>query len=1096
MKERARAVVIGGGVGGCAILYWLARLGWSDILLVERADLTSGSTFHSAGLVGQLRSSLSLTRMMMESVELYRTLGTEVGLETGWREVGSLRLASSEERMEEIVRQAGWAKTVGLPLELVSAAEAQELFPPMSVEGVLGAAYLPSDGYVDPSQLTFALAEGARRRGAEIATQTRVTGIATERGRVTAVETDRGTIETEVVVNAGGMFAGELGALAGVTVPVVPIAHEYLVLKPSGLPLDMPTMRDPSLLVYFRPESGGLIMGGYERHCAPWSLDGIPADFNGKLLEEDWPRFEELMENAIVRVPSLEEMEVVRLVNGPEAFTPDGEFVLGPSDMRGFWVAAGFCAHGLAGAGGMGKLVAEWIVEGTPSLDVWHMDSRRFGAAHRSQAYTLARTKEVYETYYDVKYPGHERSAGRPLRVSATYARLAELGAVFGEKAGWERANWFEPNAAAGDESLRPRGWAGKLWSAAIGAEHVACRERAALFDESSFAKLDVSGEGAAAFLEGLCANRVARDVGRVTYTQMLNERGGIECDFTVTRLADDRFRIVTGTAFGQHDLAWIRQHAPDDGSVHVADVTSQYACLGLWGPAAREILQPLTRADLATSAFPYMTAQAVAVGPVPCLAVRVTYVGELGGSSTAPPSTASRSGTRCGRPAGSTGSSRAATGRSTRCGSRRATACGARTSRRRRPRTRQASASSSARQGEFVGRPALAAAGEPERRLRCLVLADPRSIALGSEPVRVAGSLVGRVTSGGFGYTVGSSIAYAYLPAEHDVGTEVAVEIFGELGRGRGGGGAALRPGRRAGARVTPRRGGRAPRVARRPLELRGARRRHHEPQPEGDAGPTATFVLRIAGKDTELLGIDRSVELEATRAAAAVGVGPDVVDFVQPEGWLVTRFVEGEIPPLERMREPSTLRRVAATLRAIHSGPPVAGRFNAFRIVEDYRTTAFERGAEMPSGYVTARQVARRIEHLRRAAPERPCHNDLLNANFIDDGHRLRIVDWEYAGMGDVFFDLANFSVNHELDEDARDTLLEAYVGTLRAGDRRVLELMRFMSDFREAMWGVVQAAVSELDFDFAAYADEHFARLARTAAEPSFQAALAGP
>ena len=631
MKDSARAVVIGGGVGGCAILYWLARLGWSDVLLVERADLTSGSTFHSAGLVGQLRSSLSLTKMMMESVELYRTLGAEVELETGWREVGSLRLASSEERMYEIARQAGWANMFGLPLELVSAAEAQELFPPMSIDGVLGAAYLPTDGYIDPSQLTFALAEGARRRGAEIETQTRVTGIATSRGRVTAVETDKGTIETEVVVNAGGMFAGELGALAGVTVPVVPMAHEYVVLRPSGLPLDMPTMRDPSLLVYFRPESGGLIMGGYERHCAPWSLDGIPADFNGKLLEEDWPRFEELMENAVVRVPSLAEMGVVRLVNGPEAFTPDGEFVLGPTDVRGFWVAAGFCAHGLAGAGGMGKLVAEWIVEGSPSLDVWHMDSRRFGAAYRSQAYTLARTKEVYETYYDVKYPGHERAAGRPLRVSAAYPRLAELGAALGEKAGWERANWFESNAAAGDESLRPRGWAGKLWSPAIAAEHQACREGVALFDESSFAKLEVSGEGAAQFLERLCANRVARDVGRVTYTQMLNPRGGIECDFTVTRLAEDRFRIVTGTAFGQHDLAWLRQHAPRDGSVQVADVTSQYSCLGLWGPQARAILQPLTRTELSNEAFPYMTARDVAIGSVPCLAVRVTYVGELG---------------------------------------------------------------------------------------------------------------------------------------------------------------------------------------------------------------------------------------------------------------------------------------------------------------------------------------------------------------------------------------------------------------------------------------------------------------------------------
>ena len=594
MRDRARAVVIGGGVGGCSVLYWLARLGWDDVVLVERAELTSGSTFHSAGLVGQLRSTLALTKMMMASVDLYRALEDEVALETGWQEVGSLRLASSPERMEEISRQAGWAKTFGLPLELISPGEAQELFPPMATDGVLGAAFLPTDGYIDPSQLTFALAEGARRRGAEIATGTRVTSVSVERGRVTR-DRDRPRLDRD-----GGRrqrrrdVRPRIGALAGVNVPIVPMAHEYLVTKPAGLPLEMPTMRDPSLLVYFRPESGGLVMGGYERNCAPWGLDGVPADFNSRLLEEDWPRFEELMENAVVRVPSLGEMEIVKLINGPEAFTPDGEFVLGPSDVRGFWVAAGFCAHGLAGAGGMGKLVAEWIVEGTPSLDVWHMDSRRFGAAYRSPAYTLARTKEIYETYYDVKYPGHERSAGRPLRVSPAYGRLQELGAAFGEKSGWERANWFEPNASRGDESLRPRGWAGKLWSPAVGVEHAACRESAAIFDESSFAKILVAGERAADLLEHLCANRVARDVGRVTYTQMLNPRGGIECDFTVTRLAEDRFRIVTGTAFGQHDVAWIRQHVPDDGSVRVLDETSTYACFGIWGPRARDILQPL----------------------------------------------------------------------------------------------------------------------------------------------------------------------------------------------------------------------------------------------------------------------------------------------------------------------------------------------------------------------------------------------------------------------------------------------------------------------------------------------------------------------
>jgi 4-methylaminobutanoate oxidase (formaldehyde-forming) len=782
VRGSAKAVVIGGGVGGCSILYWLARLGWDDVLLVERADLTSGSTFHSAGLVGQLRGSLGLTKMMMNSVDLYRTLSDEVGLETGWHEVGSLRLASSGERMEELRRQAGWAKTFGLPLELVSGDEAARLFPPMSTDGVLGAALLPTDGYIDPSQLTFALAEGARRRGAEIATNTRVTAIGVERGRVTGVETDKGSVATEIVVNAGGMFAAEIGRLAGVNVPVVPFAHEYLVTKPTGLPLDMPTMRDPSLLVYFRPESGGLVMGGYERDPAPWGLDGIPADFNGKLLDEDWPRFEELMANAIVRVPSLADAEVVRLINGPEAFTPDGEFILGPTDVRGFWVAAGFCAHGLAGAGGMGKLVAEWIAEGRPSLDVWEMDSRRFGPHYASRDYTLARTVEVYSTYYDVKYPGHERQAGRPLRLSPTYERLCGLGAVFGEKSGWERANWFASNEAAGDEYERPHGWAGRLWSPAIGAEHRACRETAALFDETSFAKLDVTGAGAADFLERLCDNRVAREVGRVTYTQMLNEGGGIECDFTVTRLAEDRFRIVTGTAFGRHDLAWIRQHAPEDGSVAVEDVTSRFACLGLWGPAAREILQPLTLADLSNEAFPYMTARELTVGPVPCLAVRVTYVGELGWELYCP----TEFGValfdalwEAGRPHGLVaGGYKAIDSLRLEKGYR---VWGADITPEDTPYEAGLGFAVKLDKGDFLGREALAARSEPERRLRCLVLGDSRAVALGSEPVRVDGESVGRVTSGGIGYTVGRSIAYAYLPASAGHGTRVEVEIFGE---------------------------------------------------------------------------------------------------------------------------------------------------------------------------------------------------------------------------------------------------------------------------------------------------------------------------
>jgi glycine cleavage system aminomethyltransferase T/glycine/D-amino acid oxidase-like deaminating enzyme len=783
LRSHARAVVIGGGVGGCAILYWLARLGWSETVLVERARITSGSTFHSAGLVGQLRGSLSLTQMMMNSVELYRALGEEVGLETGWHEVGSLRLASSPERMEELARQAGWAKTFGLPLELVSAQEAQRMFPPMSTDGVLGAAFLSTDGFIDPSQLTFALAQGARRRGAEINEDTRVSAVEVNGGRVRRVVTDRGSIDTELVINAGGIFAPEIGRLVGVTVPIIPMAHEYLITTPAGLPRDMPTMRDPSLLVYYRPESGGLVMGGYERDPAPWGMDGIPTDFNGKLLEPDWDRFEPLMTNAIVRTPSLRDAGVVRLVNGPEAFTPDGEFIIGPTEVRGFWVAAGFCAHGLAGAAGMGRLVAEWIVDGRPGLDAWEMDSRRFGRHYISPEYTLARTREIYSTYYDVKYPGHERKAGRPLRVSPAYPRLKELGATFGEKSGWERVNWLEPHVARGDESLRPGGWAGRLWSPAIGVEHRACRENAALFDFTSFAKIEVRGRGAAAFLETLADNRVAREVGRLIYTQMLNEGGGIECDFTVTRLAEDRFRVITGTAFGMHDLSWIRDHAPEDGSVQVEDVTSAFACFGLWGPAARLILQPLTPTDIRNEAFPFMTARQLAVGSVPVLALRVTYVGELGWELYCP----SEFGLRlwdtiweAGQGHGLTaGGYKAVDSLRLEKGYR---VWGSDIGPESDPFQAGLGFSVNLDKGEFIGREALLKKREQPAptRLACLVLEDPRAVALGSEPVRIEGNVAGRATSGGYGYTVAKSIAYAYVPTTAPIGTPVEVEIFG----------------------------------------------------------------------------------------------------------------------------------------------------------------------------------------------------------------------------------------------------------------------------------------------------------------------------
>ena len=761
---------------GCSILYHLAKLGWTDSVLLEQYQLTHGSTWHSAGLVGQLRSSISLTRMMQYSVGLYAELRELTGNDPGWHQLGGLRLASSQARLEEIRRQAAWAKTFGLPMEIVSAQEAQERFPPMSTHGVLAAAFIPDDGYLDPSQLTFSLADAARRVGAQIETRVRVTGIETRDGRVVAVETDAGRIECEVVVNAAGMYAPELARMVGVDLPIIPYGHQYLITEPFAPPLEpLPTLRDPDNLIYFRTEVGGLVMGGYERKPAPWALDGIPEGFEAKLLPQEWDRMEELFANAITRVPAMENAEVKMFFNGPEAFTPDADFLLGETDVPGFWVAAGGCAHGLAGAGGIGKVMGEWIVDGRPEWDVWPLDLRRFGRQYASQTYTLARSYEALSQYYDIKYPGEEKVAGRPLRVSPVYPRHQQLGAAFGEKGGWERVNWYESNAAGGDESLRPRGWAGEKWSPAIVVEARAARESVALFDQSSFSKLEVLGPGALAFLERLCANRIDRPVGTIVYTQLLNARGGIEADLSVTRRAADRFLLVTGTAFGNHDRAWLERNAPGDGSVFVNDVTSAYACLCLWGPQAREVLQPLTKTPLD---FAYMRSRQISVGNVPVTASRVTYVGELGWELYCPAEYGLQLWDTLVAAGGVTpGGYRAIDALRLEKGYRAwASDLNAETT----PEEAGLSFAVKRDKGEFIGRDAVR---EQQQKLVCLVLDDQRAIALGSEPVRTAsGEIVGRVTSGGYGYAVEASIALAYVPIEHgEPGTALAVDIFGD---------------------------------------------------------------------------------------------------------------------------------------------------------------------------------------------------------------------------------------------------------------------------------------------------------------------------
>ena len=785
--DRAQVVIIGGGVAGTSIAYHLTRLGWTDVLLVDRGELTSGSTFHSAGLVAQLRNSVSHTRMMMYGAELYPTLAEETGVDPGWHQVGTLHLASSPYRMEALARQAGWAKSFGLPVEIVSTEEALERFPLIDASRVLGAQFVPTDGHIDPTGLTLSLAAGAKAEGARVRTGVRVEEVTVRDGRVRGIVTDQGPIEADVVVNAGGIWANELGRLAGVEIPVVPMEHQYLITRPiDGVRADFPTLRDPDNLVYVREEVGGLVVGGYERNPDPWHVeDPIPPDFNHRLLPEKWERFEAIADGAFRLIPALQTTEINRFINGPEAFTPDDDFILGETEVAGFFVAAGFCAHGVTGAAGIGRWTAEWIVEGEPSMDLSKMDIRRFGRQYRSREYSLAKAYEIYSKHYDVRYPGEENTAGRPLRMAPTYSRLQALDAEFGEKAGWERANWFRSNEDPSHEQHRPRGWAGEQWSTAIVAEHLAVRERAALFDETSFAKFEISGPGALDLLQRLCANDVDRPLGRVVYTQMLNHRGGIESDLTVTRLGPDLFRIMTGTASGSRDLAWIRKHAEGAGAV-IRDATSGLACLGIWGPAAREILAAVCDEDLSNDAFPYMTAREVDVGDVPCLAARVTYVGELGWELSPPTEFAVRlwdTLLEAGEPHGLVpGGYRAIDSLRLEKGYR---SWGADITPDDSPlEAGLGFAVAFDKDTDFIGRDAVRRLRDEgvTRRLRCLTLTDPRSSTLGNEPVRAGDDIVARITSGGVGYTVGKSIAFASLPTElADVGTKLEIEVFGE---------------------------------------------------------------------------------------------------------------------------------------------------------------------------------------------------------------------------------------------------------------------------------------------------------------------------
>ena len=631
LPAASKVVIIGGGIIGCSTAYHLAKMG-VEVVLLERKKLTSGTTFHAAGLVGQLRSSANITQLLGYSVDLYKRLEAETGQATGWKMNGGLRLACSQERWTEVKRQATTAHSFGLEMHLLTPKEAFDLWPIMTIDDLVGAAFLPTDGQANPSDITLSLAKGARMAGAKIYEDTKVLSVEIQDGVIKGVVTEHGRIGCEKVIACCGQWTRSFAAAHGVTVPLVSVEHQYLITERIGsVPANLPTLRDPDRLTYYKEEVGGLVMGGYEPNPKMAFEKGIPTGFHYSLLDNDFEHFEPLMELALGRVPALQTAGIKQMINGPESFTPDGMFILGEApEQKNFFVGAGFNAFGIASGGGAGMALAEWVAKGEPPFDLWAADIRRFGRPHFDVDWVRSRTYEAYGKHYTMAWPNEEHQSGRPCRKSPLYETLKSAGAVFGEKLGWERPNWFA-DVASGEAPRDIYTFERPNWHEAVGREHRAGREAAVLIDQTSFAKFVLKGPDAEAALSWIAANDVAKPVGSLIYTQMLNDKGGIECDLTVARVALDEYYIVTGTGFATHDFNWIARNIPAGMNAQLVDVTSGYAVLSLMGPKAREILQAVTRADVSNAAFPFGTAQTIGIAGCPVRALRVTYVGELG---------------------------------------------------------------------------------------------------------------------------------------------------------------------------------------------------------------------------------------------------------------------------------------------------------------------------------------------------------------------------------------------------------------------------------------------------------------------------------
>lgn len=772
MKDQAEIVVIGGGIYGANIAYHLAKLGKTDVVLLEKGEIASGESSHAAGVVTQFATSQAMMEFRKYSIELYSGLGL-------FNHVGSLRVASSPEQLKELERSVSRARGIGMEAEVISPEEAVKIMPQITKKDLYGAMYLPRDGHLDPYTTTTSMARFARELGVAIYTHTRVTGIElSPKGEVTRVLTNKGAIRTSIVVNAAGLWGPQVAAFAGVHYPTTPVDHQHVALKAVDgheFPHDTPCLRDPDNLVYMREEQGGLVVGGYEPNPMARWIDGVPWEHGSKSLPPDYDRFEILLEGAIRRIPFLERAGIITIVCHPGAYTPDCQPVLGPvPGARGFWLAAGMSLNGFGGAGGIGKLMAEWIIEGEPSMDVYAYRATRFGTYYNDPLYAAERTREGVKYYYRLKFPHDENEWARPHRISPLHYRLQEKGAVFGEKFGWERVNYFQPGQPwrRAGEDQRQWGWKKPPFFERVGQEHQATRERVALYDLTSFGKIEVSGKDALRLLQYVCDNDIDRPVGSTIYTQFLNARGGIEADVTVVRKEPELFWVITGSGFIANDLAWIQMRAAEgDYDVQIRDITTEWACLALWGPKARDVLSQITEDDISNEAFPYLTGRVLNIHGVPAWAQRVSYVGELGWELYSRPERAVFLWDRlveAGRDFGlEFGGYKVLDSLRLEKGYRYFSTDLTPTDT---PYESGQGFCVQLDKGEFLGRQALLQrkAEGLRRKLVTLVLdGDEFTQIYGGEAVSCDGPVISRVRSGGYGYTVKKNILYAYLPMD-----------------------------------------------------------------------------------------------------------------------------------------------------------------------------------------------------------------------------------------------------------------------------------------------------------------------------------------